>query len=75
MELIGFGGGCSLRVPVELGVITIFLAGALPLAIGLFPQISALSAKELEPQVIEQLEDKLQRKINAQDVVYYNKGI
>ena len=39
-----------LRVPLELGAVTVCLCGALPAAIAAFPQRLELAAKDLEPK-------------------------
>jgi len=46
--------------------------GALPAAIGLFPQIGEVNVKKLEPQFHNLVDKKTGKKI---ETVYYNKGL
>ena len=52
-------------MPLNLFIITAMLWGALPCAVGLFPQQSPISPKKLEPQFHDLEYDNL----------YYNKGL
>ena len=60
-----------LRFPVELAIITGCLRGALPLAIGLFPQEAAVAARRLEPE-FRDLKDEQGQPIKT---LYYDKGL
>lgn len=59
------------RPVVQVPVITACLWLALPLAIGLFPQMSSISAAKLEPE-FRNLTDSKGKKI---EVFYFNKGL
>lgn len=56
---------------VQVPVITACLWLALPLAIGLFPQMSSVKAQDLEPQ----FRDLKDSKGNKVDTFYFNKGL
>mmetsp|Transcript_22898 Transcript_22898/g.54112 ORF Transcript_22898/g.54112 Transcript_22898/m.54112 type:complete len:127 (+) Transcript_22898:289-669(+) len=60
-----------LRVPMQLGVITSFLMGALPVAVGLFPQEASIAATKLEPE-FHNLADNEGKPIRT---VFFNKGV
>jgi tricarboxylate carrier len=59
------------RTPIEIAVVTGSLWGALPLSIGLFPQVCQSRTKDLEPE-FHNLKDKQGKPI---DTVYFNKGL
>ena len=59
------------RFPLQVAVITACLWGALPCAIGLFPQISEVDPKKLEPQ-FHGLVDEKGRPITK---LFFNKGL
>jgi tricarboxylate carrier len=61
----------QLKAPLNVLVITICLWAALPLAIGLFPQLSTMNAKDLEPQ-FHNKNDSQGKPLQA---VYFNKGL
>jgi tricarboxylate carrier len=59
------------KAPIEIAVVTASLWGALPLSIGLFPQVCQAKTKELEPE-FHNLKDKSGQPI---DTVFFNKGL
>jgi len=59
------------RTFAEIAVVTASLWVALPAAIGLFPQTSSVSVKELEPR-FQNLKNKFGRPIEN---LYFNKGL
>jgi hypothetical protein len=59
------------RTGVELGIIAVFLQCALPLAVGIFPEVGTISAAALEPR-FRGLKDLDGRPV---ETFTYNKGI
>jgi hypothetical protein len=60
-----------LKVPIELGVICLFLWLALPFACGIFPQKSSISASKLESQ-FHTMKDA---DGNPIETFFYNRGL
>eukprot|EP01119_Soliformovum_irregulare_P019762 TRINITY_DN6326_c0_g1_i1.p1 TRINITY_DN6326_c0_g1~~TRINITY_DN6326_c0_g1_i1.p1 ORF type:complete len:331 (+),score=70.01 TRINITY_DN6326_c0_g1_i1:130-993(+) len=60
-----------LRIPLNLGIITTMLWAALPATLALFPQISSIPAKKLEPR-FQGMKDPEGKTI---ETFYYNRGL
>jgi tricarboxylate carrier len=56
----------GLHLPINATVTTLSFALALPVAIALFPQVSSIRRRQLEPEIQENTNE---------EVVYYNKGL
>lgn len=62
----------AVRTGVELGIIAVFLQGALPFAVALFPQRGAIAAGDLEPEFRGRADPATGKPV---EVYYYNKGV
>lgn len=60
-----------IRTPVYLGVITVCLWAALPLAIAMFPQTAEIDVDRLEPE----FKNKKDKSGNVYSKLYFNKGL